>query len=322
MPKRSNDFQRLVYAIQTSLTSDAAVNESGILIDKQTGAKTEVDVVIETVINEFQVTISLEVRARERPATVEWVREMLGKHSTLQTNKLILISKSGFTKEAEQKAKENQIETLNFYEAKLFDWSSKIKMLVESTDLYIASFKMTATEYTIEFAEIKTDNLLRSKEVISLDDIFCIPSKSESVSVRRIPDSMLHNDSVAAPIMNRWVKEEVETFTITWTPTTECFIENRTGIKFPIKAITLKGVCEVERVPLILEHGTFKNTQVAHATVPNVFSDSENKNNAIVSFVENEKNQLSAVLVIPDAKTRSSNRVKQMKIMDKAKDET
>lgn len=313
MPKRSNDFQRLLYAIQASFASDATVTESGILIDKQTGAKTEVDIIVETVVNEFPVIISLEVRARKRPATVEWVREMLGKHSTLQTNKLILVSKSGFTKEAEDKAKENEIETLNIVEANLFDWSSKIKTLVEKTGLHIASFKMIATEFKIEFSELNIINARKSQEIISLSDIFYIPSRSESATVCRIPNLILRNDSIAVPIMNRWIKEGVETFTITWTPTTECYIENSERIKFPIKAIILKGVCEVERIPIKLEHGTFKNTQVAHATVRNIFSDTANENNAILSFVENENNQLSGVLVIPGTPTGSSSSVNQMK---------
>ena len=41
--------------------------------------------------------IGIECTAGGRPATVEWVNEMIGKHGELPVDKTILVSKSGFT---------------------------------------------------------------------------------------------------------------------------------------------------------------------------------------------------------------------------------
>ena len=46
MPKRTNEFQSLIYLIQSQLTKDATVTESGMLVDKDTGDLAEVDVVV------------------------------------------------------------------------------------------------------------------------------------------------------------------------------------------------------------------------------------------------------------------------------------
>jgi len=72
MPKRSNEFQQLVYLIQQQTADEATVTESKELVDRQTKAKVEVDIVIEAIANEFPIIISLEVRNRKRSATVEW----------------------------------------------------------------------------------------------------------------------------------------------------------------------------------------------------------------------------------------------------------
>ena len=54
----------------------------------------------------------MECRDWERPQTVEWVESMHGKHQSLPTNRLVLVSRSGFTKEAIEKAKSWNIETI------------------------------------------------------------------------------------------------------------------------------------------------------------------------------------------------------------------
>jgi hypothetical protein len=105
LPKRSNSFQQLIYSIQHSTSEGSAVTESKYLVDRQTGAEVEVDIVIEAVVNEIPLIVSIEVRDRKRAATVEWVRESIGKHTTLPTNKLVLVSRSGFSAEASRKAK-------------------------------------------------------------------------------------------------------------------------------------------------------------------------------------------------------------------------
>lgn len=104
MPPRSNPFQELVAIIQEQRAGEASVQESGMLPDGA-GEPREVDVVISSRVADHDFIISVEVIARGRPATKEWVDQMLGKHADLPTNLLVLVSKSGFTPGAETRAR-------------------------------------------------------------------------------------------------------------------------------------------------------------------------------------------------------------------------
>lgn len=60
----------------------------------------EVDIVIEGELDGEPMIVSIEVVEHGRPAPLPWVQEQLTKHDRLPTNRLVLVSKSGFTKQA------------------------------------------------------------------------------------------------------------------------------------------------------------------------------------------------------------------------------
>ena len=76
------------------------VIESKLLHDSHAGIDREVDVVIEGNFDGEPMLISIEVNERGRPATIAWVQEQIRKHQFLPTNRLVLMSKSGFTRSA------------------------------------------------------------------------------------------------------------------------------------------------------------------------------------------------------------------------------
>lgn len=112
MPSRTNTFQKVIYLLQQHLAGSATVSESEFLIDRSNGERREVDVCIRSSIAETQVLICLECRDRQRKADVTWVEEMHGKHLTLPTDHLVLVSNSGFTPSAISKADAYGIETV------------------------------------------------------------------------------------------------------------------------------------------------------------------------------------------------------------------
>src|SRR5688572_9245818 len=97
MPKRSNLFQKLIFVIHEQLGGEATVTESNLLIDRVTGLKREVDITIEAHAKGVALTIGIEVVDLSRRADIEWINKMSGKHKNLPTDKLILVSRSGFT---------------------------------------------------------------------------------------------------------------------------------------------------------------------------------------------------------------------------------
>ena len=98
MPRRSNLFQDVVGIIHRHMAGEATVEESAMLEDRLTGEEQEVDVVIRGRTGQHETVVSVEATARRRKADVSWVREMVGKHQHLPTNKLVLVSESGFSK--------------------------------------------------------------------------------------------------------------------------------------------------------------------------------------------------------------------------------
>jgi hypothetical protein len=76
------------------------VTESKLLRDAVLGTDREVDIVVEGSFDGEPVVTSLEVIEHSRPATVEWAERIIAKHRHLPTNRLVLVSKTGFTKTA------------------------------------------------------------------------------------------------------------------------------------------------------------------------------------------------------------------------------
>ena len=130
MPKRSNDFQKMVTQIETQLVSgEGYVTESKMVWDSIDEMEREIDIVIETEIGGHAVTIGIECRDRSRPADVTWVDEMIGKHRNLDLGKSVLVSRSGFTKSARTKATNNNIDTYTFEKSLDVDWAKHSTLL-------------------------------------------------------------------------------------------------------------------------------------------------------------------------------------------------
>lgn len=105
MPVRSNPFQTMVRALQSAVQLGGTVTESKLLTDKTTGLPREVDIVVDTAVGPYGLVLSFECISTRRRADVGWVEEMHAKHASLPTDKLFLVSKSGFSQQALQKAR-------------------------------------------------------------------------------------------------------------------------------------------------------------------------------------------------------------------------
>lgn len=126
MPKRHNIFQDLILSIHQQLASPCAVAESEMLPDIRTGHLREVDIVIRAIISGYELIISVECTNKGRPASVEWVEQLCSKHQDLPTQKLVLVSKSGFTKAAFLKALSMGAEPISLEDANHVDWTKYV----------------------------------------------------------------------------------------------------------------------------------------------------------------------------------------------------
>jgi len=127
MPVRSTSFQRLIALIHSCLAGKVA--ESAMLKDMDTGENREVDILITSCEANYKFLIGIEVVEWKRKADVPWVEKMIQKHNRLPTNKLILISKSGFTKPALKKANAQCAETVELELALDTNWDLAVKLI-------------------------------------------------------------------------------------------------------------------------------------------------------------------------------------------------
>lgn len=108
MPKRTNPRQQIIEMLQTlDAGPTCTVTASKFLRDTRSGLEREVDVVVERLIDQETITYSFEVLATNRRADVEWIDRMIRKHETLPTDRLFLVSWSGFTGGARKQAATN-----------------------------------------------------------------------------------------------------------------------------------------------------------------------------------------------------------------------
>lgn len=112
MPKRSNEFQRLV-AMLTALSSEGAtVHESVEVTEIASQKPREVDVVAVGKVAGHQSIVCIECRDWKRPQDAQWVEQAHTKFEDLGANVKVLVSSSGFTKLALEKAARHNIKTI------------------------------------------------------------------------------------------------------------------------------------------------------------------------------------------------------------------
>lgn len=125
MPKRTNDFQNLIKSIYDQIVpDDGKVTESEMIYDKDAEVLREVDILVEYRYAHHDFKVAIECRDRSRKDSVEWMDSLIGKAKSLPVNKVVAVSKEGFTEAAKSKAKANGIDTLTLDEAIDTDWSN------------------------------------------------------------------------------------------------------------------------------------------------------------------------------------------------------
>lgn len=129
VPPRTTPRQRIVALVKEHYAQPGdTVTESKSLPDRAAGIDREVDVVAETENDGVPVVICFEVVDWKRPAGVPWVEQMIQKHRHMPTSVLVLVSWSGFSKSAMQKADLNGVMAVTPTE----DPSTKVaKLLVD-----------------------------------------------------------------------------------------------------------------------------------------------------------------------------------------------
>lgn len=267
MPKRTNDFQKLVFLVNKLVSDRSIVTESKFLTDLQTGAKREVDVCIESLIGGYSVTISIECAKHKRKCSVQWVEEKKAKHERLPTNVLVLVSKAGFSKEAKKVAQKYGIETLRFDE---LGPNSVERMFAKTDSLFSRTFSVTPVEV---IARVDEANGLPSEDVVTLQNhVLFKPDGTPLGAIKYYIESMLNSENFIKSIAQQGNESHRSFKLIIENPTDKegtplCLRKENLLLIRKIASITVIGKCEFSMPSEFpLTYGKLGNVRIAWGT--------------------------------------------------------
>jgi len=261
MPKRSNDFQKLIYLIENVLNDgNAKVIQSAEVVDNDTGNIREVDILIESIIGTHNVKIGIECVSKSRSADVKWIEEMSRKHESLGTNKLILVSKSGFTKSAKIKASKQNIEIYTLEDAEKIDWKAKVHKIPRIT---LCNFLIKGKNVIVVPLYKKNDSEKKDED---LDKAIIFNNEGENLG-----SIMSYSDVIINEFLNSYqIRDEMENgydYELSFGKRFHipCYILDKHNNKIEIQM--LKIVLTIEKIisEMKLEKQFYGNTPVTYA---------------------------------------------------------
>lgn len=200
MPKRSNQFQKLVFLIKQHVSEDAKVTESKLLKNRLTGQEREVDICIESTMASHPVTISIECTDRKRRADVTWVEQMRAKHEDLPSDVLVLVSKSGFTPRAEQTARKRGIEILAVEQV---DQDSADRLFGVLEALWCKVPTLFPEKVVVR---VKETSAFKSEDVCALPDNIVFDSDGKALGTAK---DLVHSWLNSPPVIE-WIPAHIE----------------------------------------------------------------------------------------------------------------
>jgi len=237
MPKRSNDFQRLVYLVRLNLAEGAEVAESTMMRDRLTKRFREVDVVIKGRVGSQPVVVCIECRDQKRVADVGWVDAMKAKHERLNTHALLLASSKGFTKEAEDVARKYGIELFTLEKQEGADLA---QLIGPTGSLWHKTSSLSVDKVRIRVAI--AEDLPVETVVTSPDNLLYLEGGVEFCQVKELVELLLKTEHMRQYFV-REGKEEHVRFELIWEPPVDL-----TGRPFYMQKLEPKAFRAVESI--------------------------------------------------------------------------
>jgi hypothetical protein len=262
MPKRSNDFQRLVFLIQHQVEDrpGTTVTESKMLQDRAGGEPREVDIVVEFTQNGVPFILSFECRDTKRKVTIEAAEQLVQKHRNL-SDKLVIVSKAGFSKSAEQFALANRAEIIKMGAAGGVDWSAYIERY---SQLMLGIFDFSLVSHEIDYTPL-TENAGKITELESVTVIDPPPT----MPLQGFLLQQLRRPEVGKIVMDRWFesterKKEFNANIAFCPPDGVQFVISWNGHRYSISAVRMVAKGTASTASFALAPLMFAKTPVLH----------------------------------------------------------
>lgn len=263
MPKRSNDFQRLIYLVRLNLSEGANVTESKMMRDRLTKRFREVDVVIDGKVGSQCVVVSVECRDHQRVADVTWVDTMKAKHDRLETHVLLLASRSGFTPEARDVASKHGIELFTLED---IEDANIPAILGPNGSLWLKSATINVEKVSIRVAQVGV--LPPETVATSPDNLLYLEDGSEYCQTKELVDMLLKSPRARSYLLAE-ANEEHRWLEIFWEPPSNhegkpLYMKKlEPAVLRSVEYIHIVGPCKVEIGRFGMRHGRIGDVQVS-----------------------------------------------------------
>jgi len=266
MPKRSNPFQKLVALINGCMGAAGRLEESALLIDKVSGEEREVDILILSKVGDYPVNISIEVIDRARKADVSWVEAMHAKHAHLPTNKLILVSRQGFTKPALEKAQFYGIEAFSFDEALDTDWDLAIRLSSSGF------FSITKLHYKCSAVCAHPEGQRTFSSVKRSTHVY-LPYRDMPTDFDKMAEFFLFEPRIEKLLHEQIMKGTERSFILNYTPQPGTYVLDGDGTRMPLVKVSFGIEVEHTTTPVNFAIGRYGKREIVTGTSSNTEGD-------------------------------------------------
>ncbi|TMU54811.1 restriction endonuclease [Flagellimonas algicola] len=245
MPRKGRKLELLVKFLESiELPGNATVTSPDYIEDKDTGQPREVDISIRCKVGTIPLLIVLECRDRKAIQGTPWVEEVIGKVNSINADKAVLISSSGFSEPAKKKAKLNGLVLRNFEDINQEDVASWFK--AEVMTLTYKRYELTKVSIDLykgeEISDEDKENMKQYLTASPIDKIYRTNPTGELVSLNNIfwnsiPENFFDSISVGK---ENW---DFKNFKFNFTNRSSCYQLVADGRHIDIKTITLNTYC-------------------------------------------------------------------------------
>ena len=180
---------------------------------------------------------------------------MRGKHQNLPTNKLILVSQSGFYSSAVKKAQFYEIRTISLGEAVKADWTKNVG---KTERLFFDYYENKAHYHVI----LKCDDDRVEEWAPPNHQVVFIDDRTEA-TINQVVNTIVGSEQVREHVIQMLDSRSVPKFVIEYCPTTTWHMLDQGGAKREVSRIIITLETVKERTCVPLKHGQALDYQVA-----------------------------------------------------------
>ena len=119
-------FEKIVAKIQKDFSPNATVTHNDKIVGRRSGVERQIDITIRQSIGQFDLLIVIECKDNKRPIDIKGMEEFFGLLDDVAANKGALVSSSGFTEAAKNRALEADVDIFSLVDTENLEWKPNV----------------------------------------------------------------------------------------------------------------------------------------------------------------------------------------------------